>query len=528
MRELWRSPARTRKFRRIFRGNSHKYYGMRQILPICLAIFATAQAAERGTWLCVGPRDLVDAAAPLCEFRAAQGWRVERSQAATADAIAALDPKPAAVLILGDDSTAAGNAPWLTPAERRPYHGWLAKHPAEFVSDAAFGDLDRDGVPEVPVGRIPARKPAEVAAVVNKILAWEKRVPSPADLTIPVWAGDPGFGKIGEGMKQVSLPFFMNRLRSEAPPWAGFWVLQSEPRSPFCGWPEDSAATFNQRISQGSLFSAMIGHGRTDSWWIMTLPTGSLRYGAEDARALVAPQPAAPHIVFACRCGAFADPKMRCLGEEMLFASGGPVACIAASVDSHPLTNYYGSTSLLRDLNGEPTDTLGGLWVDSIGRAHKRREFLKEILVGVLEPMVIGKRNPVKDLKADHLLIYNLLGDPATRLFMPRPLEAKVERREGKWVWSVDKPVGLASGQRLLIQHRAPIPGVHLGKPAGDAQAANEALEKANATLGFRTVRELDGTEPWSGEVVEPGTLRLCLAGGSVLQVHAQSLRGGR
>ncbi|MEK7953638.1 C25 family cysteine peptidase [Luteolibacter soli] len=498
---------------------------MRRFLPwVCLAFLSVTHAGERGTWLCVGPRELVEAAAPLCELRMSQGWRVERSQSPPAEAIAALDPKPAAVLILGDDSTAPVAAPWLTAAERRPYHGWLAKHPKEFVSDAAYGDLNRDGIPEIPVGRIPARSPADVDAVVKKIIAWEKRTPSPADLSVPVWAGDPGFGKIGEGMKLISLPFFMNRLREEAPLWASFWLLQSEPRSPFCGWPEDSATNFNQRISQGSLFSAMIGHGRTDSWWIMTLPTGSLRYRPEDARALVAPQPAAPHIVFACRCGAFADPKTRCLGEEMLFAPGGPVACIAASVDSHPLTNYYGSTSLLEDLNRDPSDTLGQLWVDSITRAHARHEVLKELLVSLLEPIVIGKRNPVEDLKADHLLIYNLLGDPATRLFMPRPLEAKVERLGSEWKWSVTKPTDLAPGQRLVIQHRPPLPGVYLGKPGSEPQAANMALEKANAALGFRTLKELNSTEAWNGEIAEPGTLRLCVTGGPALLVHAENL----
>ncbi len=491
---------------------------MRALLFACLLGFSAAHAVERGTWLCVGPRDLVEAAAPLCELRAAQGWKVQRSQTAPAEAIAA--SHPAAVLILGDDLH--------VPAERRPYHGWLAKHPAEFTSDSAFGDLDHDGIPDVPVGRIPGRTPAEVAAVVGKIITWEKRVPSPADLSIPVWAGDPGFGKIGEGMKQISLPFFMNRLRKEAPPWAAFWLLQSEPRSPFCGWPEDSAANFNHRISQGSLFSAMIGHGRTDSWWIMNLPSGQLRYGLDDARALTAPQPVAPHVVFACKCGAFAEPKVQCLAEEMIFAPGGPVACIAASVDSHPLTNYYGSTSLLRDLSGQPADTLGGLWLHSIRQAHQRHEFVQELIVSLLEPIVIGKRNRVEDLKADHLLIYNILGDPATRLFIPQPLEAKVERRDGKWLWSVSKPTDLAPGQRLLVQHRAPIPGVQLGKAPGDSQGANDALEKANAALSFRTLKELDITAEWNGELTEPGTLRLCVTGGSALLVHAENLKAGK
>lgn len=494
---------------------------MRALLFACLALPSAAHAAEeRGTWLCIGPQELVDAAAPLCELRAGQGWKVERSQAAPAEAISSLASKPAAVLILGDDRR--------VPAARRPYHGWLAKHPTEFTSDAVFGDIDHDGIPDVPVGRIPGRSPAEVGAVVGKIIAWEKRIPSPADLTIPVWAGDPGFGKIGEGMKQISLPFFMNRLRREAPLWAGFWLLQSEPRSPFCGWPEDSAGNFNHRISQGSLFSAMIGHGRTDSWWIMNLPEGQLRYGLDEARALTFPQPAAPHIVFACKCGAFADPKVQCLGEEMIFAPGGPVACIAASVDSHPLTNYYGSTSLLRELGGKPTETLGGLWLLSIRRANERHELLQELVVSLLEPIVIGKRNAVKDLKADHLLIYNILGDPATRLFMPQALEAKVTREGDKWSWSVPKPPGLPVGAKLIVQHRLPIPGFQLGKTASDPQAANAAMDKANAALDFRTVKELDATADWSGSTVGPGTLRLCVSGGPALLVHAESLKAGR
>jgi hypothetical protein len=180
---------------------------------------------------------------------------------------------------------------------------------------------------------------------------------------------------------------------------------------------------------------------------------------------------------------------------------------------------------LLQDLGREPADTLGRLWVDSIARAHKRRELLKEILVGLLEPIVIGTRNPVKDLKADHPLIYNLLGDPATRLFMPRPLEAKVERREGKWVWRVEKPEGLLPGQELVVQHRRPIPSVYFRKPAGDAESANEMLEKANAALEFRTTLKYHTSEEWVGEVAEPGTLRICLTGGIDLQVFATLLK---
>jgi hypothetical protein len=483
-----------------------------------MLLLAPADAEERGIWLCIGPESLVKEAAPLCELRAAQGWQVERSSMPLPDGIAALPTKPAAVLILGDDDSPGFEA------ARLPYHGWLAKHPKEFASDSMFGDLDHDGIPDVPVGRIPARNPEELAAVIRKILAWEARNPSPEDLTIPVWAGDPGFGKIGDVMAQVSLPFFIQRLRHEAPPWAGFWLMHSEPRSPFCGWVKDSAATFNQRIALGGLLSAMIGHGRNDSWWITTLPSGPLRYRAEDARAMMGATPAPPHLVFACRCGAFADPEKACLGEEMLFAPGGPVACIAASVDSHPITNYYGSTSLLASLANDPPVTLGQLWVQSIREAHSRREFTKELLVSVLEPFVIGTRNPVKDLKADHLLIYNLMGDPATRLFLPKPLPAKLSKGNEGWRWTVEKPGDLPVGAKLLVQQRPQLPSFRLGEPPSNAEEAMRMFREANAALNFRTLQELDSSREWSDLIPSSGTLRLCLIRGSEKQVFAAHL----
>lgn len=488
---------------------------LKRLALVCVAGVLSTSARERGIWLCIGPEFLMKEAAPLCELRAAQGWQVERSSMPLAERIASLPVKPAAILILGDDDSPGFEA------ARLPYHGWLAKHPKEFTSDSMFGDLDHDGIPDVPVGRIPAHNPEELATVIRKILAWEARTPSPEDLTIPVWAGDPGFGKIGDMMAQVWLPFFMQQLRREAPPWAGFWLMHSEPRSPFCGWVRDSAATFNERIGQGGLLSAMIGHGRNDSWWITTLPSGSLRYRAEDARAMIGAKPAPPHLIFACRCGAFADPEKACLGEEMLFAPGGPVASIAASVDSHPITNYYGSTSLLACLADDPPVTLGQLWVQSIREAHSRREFTKEFLVSALEPFVIGTRNPVKDLKADHLLIYNLLGDPATRLFLPQPLPAKLGKADGEWRWTVDKPDNLPAEAKLLVQHRRPFPFFSLGEPSSEPAVAMKRFRETNETLEFQSIRELDFSEPWNGVVQGPGTLRLCLLGGPEIRVFA-------
>jgi len=118
-------------------------------------------------------------------------------------------------------------------------------------------------------------------------------------------------------------------------------------------------------------------------------------------------------------------------------------------------------------------------------------------------------------------------GDPATCLFLPTALDAAVIRRDGRREWSVNKPDSLPDGATLLVQHRAPFPAFRLGHPSADRGTAIDALEEANSSLTFRTLRELKAGDPWSGAIEAPGTLRLCLTGGPALQVHAETLDPG-
>ena len=169
---------------------------IRSLHLLGLALMAPALAEPAPVWLCVGSPVFQKAAAPLAGYRRSQGLDVRTAGGPAPEAIAACQPRPAYILLLGDEvrgDSPDGGASWRLPAARRPYHGWKDMHPAEFVSDMALGDLDGDGLPDASVGRIPARSAAEVTAAVEKILCWEKRPPALSDLTIPVWAGDPGF-----------------------------------------------------------------------------------------------------------------------------------------------------------------------------------------------------------------------------------------------------------------------------------------------------------------------------------------------
>src|SRR6187401_2239564 len=167
-------------------------------LGIGIAVPVQAQEARPG-WLCVGSEEFLHAAAPLIEHRRVHGLKVTVATGSVDEAIAGCPRPPAFILLLGDE--VRGDPPpdagkWRVKAARRPYHGWLNSHPADFVSDMALADFDGDGLPDASAGRIPARTAADVSAAVQKILRWEQRTPSLTDLTLPLWAGDPGFGAI--------------------------------------------------------------------------------------------------------------------------------------------------------------------------------------------------------------------------------------------------------------------------------------------------------------------------------------------
>jgi hypothetical protein len=484
---------------------------------------ALLPAAAEPVWLCVGSPEFQKAAAPLAEFRRGQGMRVQMSAGPAAKAVEACRPRPDFILLLGDEVRGAApkdSGAWHLRAARRPYHGWQASHPAEFVSDMALGDLDADGLPDAPVGRIPAQSAAEVSAAVEKILRWERREPSLSDLTIPVWAGDPGFNGI---FRNVALGFFCGQIRQRAPRWAELWILQGDDRSPFCGWPVEQQTLYNTRLGAGGLVSAMIGHGRPGGWWSMDVAGRKLEYEVRDAAQLAGPSPAPPHVIFACATGDFALHDQDCLAEALFRAPGGPVLCVAASEDSHPLTNYYHSTALLAALeSAEPR--FGELWLRSLRKAHTAHEPDKELLVRALEPVIIKKSLTTADIRADHAMMYNIFGDPATRVAGPRPLQAEIAEQNGQWNWKVPQP---PPGARLLVQRRDPLPDFTCGAPASSKEEAVMRLEEANAKLRFHTVAEIAEGGSWSGRTAGSGTLRLVALGSQGLAVAAMESPAG-
>jgi hypothetical protein len=267
-------------------------------------------------------------------------------------------------------------------------------------------------------------------------------------------------------------------------------------------------------MRRGGVLSVLMGHGNEERFFSMDFRGRRIWYTAEAAgNALGAPPPAMPLVIIACSCGRFDGPGAS-LAESLLLLPGGPVAAIAATTESHPLPNYYTSVSLLQCMkDGYPT--IGSLWLETQRRARKAKSFPMERLLKDIEGKLEDEID-VEKLKRDQMLLYALLGDPATRVRLPLSLKASIRHTEKGWAWEAEKPEG---AEKLHVTIRAPARELQPVEGEPSREEARALLEQANRNFEFEEVAEIPAGEPWRGLETRGGRLRLVATGKTALHV---------
>ena len=486
-------------------------------LILCLACAASVVSAanaadEKPVWLAVGRPGLVEGLGPLAQKRRGEGMETVVSTAAVGEAIAGLKRRPSYVLLVGDDEAGQEGRSWYLGAKREKLYRWREVQPEEYTSDAAWGDLDGDGTPEVPVGRIPARTREEVDLVVGKILAYEGAEPTEDDLRLPTWGGSPEYGATVDNLAANML---VSAISYNSPKWATPWVIFGNAGHALCGWGPDQPRLFTEEMKRGGAMVVLMGHASAERFHSMD----GVDYGAAETGGMLNEgKPTGPMVVFSCESGDFARAG-RSMTEAFLLMRGGPVAAIGATTESHPLTNYYSGISLLKEMGGKHR-RLGDLWLATQRAAARSRNVLMDKLLSDVEGKLEGEIN-IAALKRDQLLMYALMGDPATRLRFPETLEVTVERKGKGWVWKATKPKG---ARQLHVGVRPVRLTLPKGAQGRDEAEARRVLAEANAVFEYSEAGTFGARGRWTGKVEKEGWVRFVATGGGKIYVATVKL----
>lgn len=258
-----------------------------------------------------------------------------------------------------------------------------------FSSDAAYGDVDDDGVPEIAIGRLPVLSPAELAGVRAKIASYESLGGDWVDRALLIADNVDG---------QANFAVESDQLESTLPPEFSIAKVYLDSQTPAQAHDAVVAA-----FQAGTNFVEYVGHGGLDRFADESLLTnadvGSLANGGR-----------APFVAaLTCAVNRFELPAYPALGEELVRrAGGGAVAVFAPSG-----LGYHGAA----------------------------REFATRLAASVYRPemnrvgdaLLTAEREYVAaGGEASLLRIYNLLGDAALGLRLPTPAPPGPEPTSGE------------------------------------------------------------------------------------------------
>jgi hypothetical protein len=344
------------------------------------------------------------------------------------------------------------------PAEGAPASAIDSRTPTNFVAakvnrrwgseptiatDLPFVDFDDDSAADLAVGRIPADSPEELAAIVRKILRYERQTQSqPWDRRITAVAGAGGFGPMVDAMIESAGQMIL----TEAMP-AGYQVELTRTKPParvpmlaaaaapaaFLQATDHHPPSVRQQFSDGCLAWVYLGHGERTMLDPVAGPKGPMPLlSIDDVPDLQSGGRCPLALLMTCHVGAF-DAGPDCLAERLLLSEEGPVAVIAATRVSMPYGNtVFGYEFLRASLTDRPA-TLGAAFSLAQRRTLSARtdDAMRASLDNIaksLSPLLHQGKTPWRpeDLAAErreHVAMYHLLGDPLLGWRRPRPME---------------------------------------------------------------------------------------------------------
>jgi hypothetical protein len=327
------------------------------------------------------------------------------------------------ILIVGDcGANEEKGDVWHIPSLE--YEFQFNQQTQKFVTDALYGDLDLNGSPDVPVGRLAVRNTSQLKTQIHKILTYQYQKLSPDWFRAIIWAGAKGYNS--------EIRLIVSSITEQLPNWVSPFVIDGDPHSEFSGYLPDQPAVFLEQISQSPFFSVVASHGSFRSVTPATYRGKDIFLSVEDVAQIASQNPSGLMFLLGCDSGKFNTPWSLGLSLSEAFAGhpGGPIGVVAATAETSPLTNYFFAKAMINQIDRR-NRTIGE-FILGIQRMlyQKGKEPLAAMAQGdpfAKQLMAAVPDNERKLLFApEHLrhefLMYNLLGDPACELKLPQDL----------------------------------------------------------------------------------------------------------
>lgn len=428
-----------------------------------------------------------DSLAPVADawraYRVSSGWlvTVEPCRTDSADAlreqIRAWAQKaaegPRAVLLLGPVPARAAKAPDGTataPQGGIPTFRFKQldsaigdRRDTHFASDGPYQDLDDDGTPDLMLGRVPCSKVEHAQRVLDKIRRWEASSVSDAHRRVEIVAGEGRFGPYDRLLEVLTSSLLIDSVPRDFELRATY----AKPSSPFCPPLSRAKQTVREQALSGALLFNYVGHGHEtgfDSLWSKAGRARLLEAADLSAGDTADLRPGGVALLVCCSTGWYDDPASACMAEVLLRHPQGPIAVLAGSRPTHPYANAIVERDGVRALLRDRTTSVGA-WDLAITRslASSARDELDLIAtpIAAMQKWAL----PLRQMRRDHALLYNLIGDPTTRIpHAPRADSISLERLSSRRLRATmadgSPPGALLAEVRLQARRRAAPPGV--------------------------------------------------------------------
>lgn len=332
------------------------------------------------------------------------------------------------VLLLGDcpDEDAGGydkqsQIPWFLTRQMdaNPTESRRKRIPTDnFYADTVKDD---DMLPDIAVGRIPARTVEQARMALNKVKAYESAAQGEWLRNLTFFAGEGRFGAAIDKMLEKLFITFAEQTIDQA---YNVRMTYANINSEYAYVPRKFSEKVIEEANRGALVLTYLGHGlydRLDNMYV-EVEGKRVRYPiltSEDVGKFDIPDGKLPvMLIIACQTG-YMDHKEGCLAETICFTEKAPVAVIASSRDSHPYSNTILQKGVIQQMTDTRAPTLGEAFLNA-----KRELILAEDPDrGQLEFMamlVIPDKKERDQLNRSHLSLYNLTGDPGLRMQYPK------------------------------------------------------------------------------------------------------------